>query len=571
MDVLYVDVFSRPENDCVQAPLETLISLCTLKFLQDSPVNLVFVLKPAINPVFTVRVSCFEYDLIEVPDLPHLATICQLPVVVLTNSSSVVAGLCAVLRQVVKCTVALFPGHHCGNLLGFRQGCLIACAESSLWTRFCEVDVISSVKSVIAGQQEQSDVVVLPEDLVRFEIHMAQPLRIHNIQKVYQDHVKSAGRLSVELEHSFAEGPAMTLADIILLPCFHILLEAVKSVYLPQHLPLTMKWFGLVRSRQGAEEALGLIRGLGGGLAGRLYVDYVVPDLPKQSLYKSDPKRYKPRRRIFTRQEDVEVSVKLALDLGVVPDWQDVPFGWEQEFDWSSLPPEAHPKGGHLPVQRQERKAQQLENLAKAVLKIAQPGHIIVDFCSGSGHLGIVLAHLLPRCQVVLLENKEESLGRARERVARLGLPNVTFCQCNLDYFCADFDVGASLHACGVATDLVIRRCVRHGAAFVSCPCCYGSVQDNHVLSYPRSRALRDAGMTPREYLVLGHSADQTHGDADAKTGQGRLCMGLIDADRCLQAREHGYTVSLAKLVPPSCTPKNNLLVGVPRHWRVAR
>ena len=44
---------------------------------------------------------------------------------------------------------------------------------------------------------------------------------------------------------------------------------------------------------------------------------------------------------------------------------------------------------------------------------------------------------------------------RAVGRVARLGLTNCRFFQGNMDYFLGKFDVGVSLHACGVATDLV--------------------------------------------------------------------------------------------------------------------
>lgn len=73
--------------------------------------------------------------------------------------------------------------------------------------------------------------------------------------------------------------------------------------------------------------------------------------------------------------------------------------------------------------------------------QIAKPGDRIVDFCCGSGHLGIVVAHCLPRCQVVLLDNKEESLARAWTRVNRLALSNVTIIQCNLDYFKGSFQV----------------------------------------------------------------------------------------------------------------------------------
>ena len=76
---------------------------------------------------------------------------------------------------------------------------------------------------------------------------------------------------------------------------------------------------------------------------------------------------------------------------------------------------------------------------------------------------------------------------RAVKRVQSLGLSNCRFYQGNMDYFKGRFDIGVSLHACGVATDLVIQACIRNGASFVSCPCCYGSVQANHMLSYPRS------------------------------------------------------------------------------------
>ena len=43
-----------------------------------------------------------------------------------------------------------------------------------------------------------------------------------------------------------------------------------------------------------------------------------------------------------------------------------------------------------------------------------------------------------------------------------------------MDYFNGAFDIGVSLHACGVATDLVIQKCIQNSASFVSCPCCYG-------------------------------------------------------------------------------------------------
>lgn len=85
----------------------------------------------------------------------------------------------------------------------------------------------------------------------------------------------------------------------------------------------------------------------------------------------------------------------------------------------------------------------------------------IVDFCSGGGHLGILLAHLLPSADIVLVENKEDSLRRASDRIRKQGLDNCSLFQCNLAYFFGSFDIGVSLHACGSATDLVMDKCLK--------------------------------------------------------------------------------------------------------------
>ncbi len=42
----------------------------------------------------------------------------------------------------------------------------------------------------------------------------------------------------------------------------------------------------------------------------------------------------------------------------------------------------------------------------------------------------------------------------------------------------------------------------------------------------------------------------------------GKLCMLQIDTDRALRAEELGYSVTLCSLVPSTCSPKNDLLIG---------
>lgn len=63
--------------------------------------------------------------------------------------------------------------------------------------------------------------------------------------------------------------------------------------------------------------------------------------------------------------------------------------------------------------------------------------------------------------------------------------------------------------------------------------------------------------------MCIGHAADQTHEDHPL-TERGMRCMAAIDSDRARLAQEFDYEVTLSKLNFLSCTPKNNLLIGVP-------
>lgn len=108
---------------------------------------------------------------------------------------------------------------------------------------------------------------------------------------------------------------------------------------------------------------------------------------------------------------------------------------------------------------------------------------------AGSGHLGLLMAHLIPQSSVHMVENKEESLARARCRGLEMDLDNVWFYQCNLEFYVGRFNLGTSLHACGAATDLVMEKCLVSRASIVSCPCCYGGVTTSvGVLQFPRSK-----------------------------------------------------------------------------------
>ena len=154
-------------------------------------------------------------------------------------------------------------------------------------------------------------------------------------------------------------------------------------------------------------------------------------------------------------------------------------------------------------------------------------------------------------------------MRRAAERITSSGVSNITVVQCNVGRFHAPFDIGICLHGCGVATDLVLAKCVAASACFVVAPCCYGAVRNVRSVVYPRSDVFRTARLDYPEYLAVGHAADQTE-TSIAKSSQGRICMAAVDSDRCHLARQFGYTTQLCVMTPPTCSPKNHVLIGHP-------
>lgn len=110
----------------------------------------------------------------------ELTALCNFPVA-LTKDRIVIAGMCGVCRCLVKNDVQFT------ELLGFKGACLLSPSESSIWTKFCEVDIVECVKQVLMNSNEagtECDAIDLPEALSNFEGHLSQPIRTHNVYKL---------------------------------------------------------------------------------------------------------------------------------------------------------------------------------------------------------------------------------------------------------------------------------------------------------------------------------------------------------------------------------------------------
>lgn len=604
---LYIEIHTNRSNGDatdkqVFASIESYVALYVYEFCdKPSSIELNFVEHNEDSRTddfpLMLNIDQFQYKQIKLDRDNHEVSDLKMPMFVKESTS--IAGLCAVCREIVS--------EYCGEknrqeLLGFKGSCLLAPAECSIWTKFCEIDIIDAFKTIQKMSFENdgalNNELVIPYAFSRFETHMSQPVRIHNIYKLARDKAngltelpgsneldKGDGQLKkskvfikssvpikdLNLDHHFAEGCFITLADVILYACYSLCFTQMSAINkLRETIPLTFNWFENVTKKDEAFkttfESILLLTPKKDSEENP-NISYTKEETENCSLYKSDPKRYKPRDRIYTKQDCVEESLEQFSRLNISATSETGKHFNEVDLDCDAMLFDSYPEVGDLPEKRIVRKKQQLENLANAVISIAKNGDRIVDFCSGSGHLGIILAAMLPKCHIIFLENKAISLKRARDRAEKLNLKNCSFYQSNLDYFIGKFDVGTSLHACGTATDIVIWQCIRNRAKFVCCPCCYGSVTSMPHISYPRSKTFNTI-MDEKKYLYIAHAADQAHNAEKTecnreKSVQGQYCMDIIDTDRKLMAEEAGYNVILTRLQPEDCTPKNRLLLGI--------
>ncbi|XP_056422055.1 glutathione S-transferase C-terminal domain-containing protein isoform X1 [Hyla sarda] len=540
-------------------------------------------------------------------DLPGIVQSCRLPAVIEASGVFCRAGLAVVLRHIIQKTYSADPSRKdVLELLGFKKTCLKACAEVSQWTRLCEISIPWAVETFLKDPSA-----TIPPEVLQLERKLGEPVRVHNDDKIRRQKMQemksnengkrkeaqkettqnnfqkppsleltaALSRLSVQdppiktarepahirkaktsdlpsLEHVFAEGLYFTLTDVVLLPCIHHFLVALQKVS-PEKIyghPLIIGWYQRVLQVQGVQKAA--------AASNIKFLHFLPVDSQHQehSTASSIEEEEKEIPEIHFLGGPRPTMTKLK-DHGIEAAFAPHPCP-SQAIDWGSLPAEVRPAEGKMSSDRALRKQQQLNNILSVVTNMAKPSDTIVDFCSGGGHVGIVLAYMLPSCQIILIENKEESLIRARDRSNGLGLTNIWFIQANLDYFTGEFNIGVALHACGVATDMVIEHCIAARAAFVICPCCYGFIQNTVKTTFPRSCRFQNV-LSYKEHMVLCRFADQTAVQLPAERRQiGKNCMGLVDLDRAWAAEQHGYKAHVISMEPESCSPKNNLIVG---------
>uniref|UniRef100_A0A8C3WWI4 Glutathione S-transferase C-terminal domain-containing protein n=1 Tax=Catagonus wagneri TaxID=51154 RepID=A0A8C3WWI4_9CETA len=620
-EYLYLEL-SQQIGGCI-FPLHTSVTLFLLSYCDCKIFKVCLVLTRESADVSLLKSVLFknvEIHITSRQDLPPVVQNCCLPAVVERPDHFCRAGLAVVLRHIIQKSYESDPSKkEILELLGFKKTCLKACAEVSQWTRLCELTIPLAIENFLRESSDQPP--AIPAEILELEKKLSEPVRVHNDDKLRRQKLKqqkaagvgpslakektknkvhrqetseevdsSSANLELQvafskllvqeepasanrepshirktkasdlppLEHVFAEGLYFTLADIVLLPCIHHFLVIICKK-LPEKLaefPLLAAWYQRIQKVPRVKTA-----------ASQCGMQFLhLPELQTSSNEwhpnldevpcaeeQNDPSFIGGPRPTMTKL--MEKGIEVMFSPHPCPTWT---------LDWNTLPAAVSPKEGKMSSDRALRKQQQLNNLVYVVTNQAKPGDRIVDFCSGGGHVGIVLAHMLPSCQVILIENKELSLIRAKKRSDELGLSNIWFIQANMEYFTGIFNIGVALHACGVATDMVIEHCIKTRASFITCPCCYGFIQNTSKFKFPKSEQFKKT-LSYKEHMILCRFADQTAVQLPPQRRLiGKQCMCLVDLDRARAAEEHGYSVQVISMEPESCSPKNNMIVGVP-------
>lgn len=105
-------------------------------------------------------------------------------------------------------------------------------------------------------------------------------------------------------------------------------------------------------------------------------------------------------------------------------------------------------------------------------------------------------------------------------------------------------DMVISLHACDIATDIVLANAVKWGAGIIlSTPCCH------HEMSKQLSSKADNAALKDELAFILDHPILKQ-----------KLCDAATDALRVKRLESVGYNVTTLELIDPDDTPKNLMI-----------
>lgn len=188
-----------------------------------------------------------------------------------------------------------------------------------------------------------------------------------------------------------------------------------------------------------------------------------------------------------------------------------------------------------------------LEHIEDIYGELSSEGALTVyDLCCGKSYLSFAVYYYLRyikgrEVDMLCIDLKRDVIEYCSSVAASLGFDGMRFVCDDVRNTPRDIqpDMVISLHACDIATDIVIN----HGAelkarVILSTPCCH---------HYLNSRISAPALSFVSSYGQL----------------RNKLCEALTDGLRLLRLRYYGYDVAALELTDPDDTPKNTLLRAI--------
>ncbi len=170
----------------------------------------------------------------------------------------------------------------------------------------------------------------------------------------------------------------------------------------------------------------------------------------------------------------------------------------------------------------------------------------ICDLCCGKSYLSFAVYHYfanVKKYKTVMtgIDLKPDVIEHCSAVAREVGFDGLEFVCGDIRDYVTDTapSLVISLHACDIATDIVLDKAVEWGAdVILSTPCCHHEL--NHNISC-------EALSFITEYSMLRQ----------------KLCDAATDAVRLKRLEAHGYATAALELIDPDQTPKNVMLRAV--------
>ncbi len=191
-----------------------------------------------------------------------------------------------------------------------------------------------------------------------------------------------------------------------------------------------------------------------------------------------------------------------------------------------------------------------LENVEAVYHKLPKHGTLhVLDLCCGKSYLTFAVYHYLTvmkgrEVEMLGADLKKDVIAYCSDIARKLNMNGLKFVCCDIGQLDVPFSphMVLSLHACDIATDIVLAKAIATKAEIIlSTPCCHHEIM---------GQMSEDGGkLSQALHPITEHSLLRQ-----------KLCDALTDGLRCKMLQIYGYDVTVTELIDPEQTPKNLLI-----------